>query len=218
MPSGLSSPSRRTRTPTVTANSTWRGRGTASLLASNCATPSGTRSTWATRSTVSSIYIRFWTFLWGGRYNLPLGLPISVYLTLQVNSTTSAISLASAKITVSLLIHSWTAEQAGSSEPTSNHPDSVHTLFDALLAGVWKCFHSCGCSGSGGKSGLTCRDSEAVSVTSRCHILGWMKSMFWHLCLFGSSDTKHVDCFHVRQTEKWSLCWKLKKSVLVLSN
>lgn len=56
-PSGLSSPSRRTRTPTATESSTWRGPGTASLSASSCATRSGTRSTWATRLTVSSLWI-----------------------------------------------------------------------------------------------------------------------------------------------------------------
>lgn len=53
MPFGPSSPSKLTPIPSATGSSMWRGRGTANLLASNSATPYGTRSTWATPSPVS---------------------------------------------------------------------------------------------------------------------------------------------------------------------
>lgn len=123
MPSGLSSPLRRTRTRTATASSTWRGRGIASLSASSCATRSGTRSTWATRSMVSSISHLIQEFILAWCWS------VSVYFTAQANSTTSAINRASVKITVSSSIRSWMEEQAGTSEPTSYRPDLVNTLF-----------------------------------------------------------------------------------------
>lgn len=66
--------------------------------------------------------------------------PSGLYFTSQANSTTSAISPASVRITVSSLIRSWTEEQAGSSGPTSSRPDLVNTWFHALLAGVWEMF------------------------------------------------------------------------------
>lgn len=135
-PSGLSSPSQQTRTPTATASSTWSGRGTASSSASSCATRSDTRSTWATLWPVSLVLkskphsgLHFSSYWSAG-----------LYFTAQANSTTSAISPASARTTVSSLIRSWMEEQAGSSEPTSSHPDLVNTWFHALLAGVSEIF------------------------------------------------------------------------------
>lgn len=133
------------------------------------------------------------------------------YFTLQVNSTTLAISLALARTTVSLLTRSWMAELASNSEPTSFHPNSVNTLLQTLLTGVWKCFRSCSCSGGRNKKGATCRDSVVVSVTQGCHILGRIQPMFWHLYVFWTSDTKHIYGFSFSKTEKLFRCWKLKK-------
>lgn len=119
----------------------------------------------------------------------------SFYFTFQVNSTILAISLALARTTVSLLTRSWMAELASNSEPTSFHPNSVNTLLQTLLTGVWKCFRSCSCSGGRHKKGPTCRDSVVVSVTQGCHILGRIQPMFWHLYVFWTSDTKHIYSF-----------------------
>lgn len=138
--SGPSSPSPRTRTPTATGNSSWRGRGTASMSASSCATRSGTRSTWATRSTVSPALRPSASF--GSWFDL--GAELSSFVSPpQGSSTTSGTSPASARTTVSSWIRSWTGEQAGTSEPTSSSPDWVNIWFHGLLAGVWKYCYSC---------------------------------------------------------------------------
>lgn len=62
-PSGLNFPSRRTLTLTATESSMSREPGTANLLESSCATPSGTRSTWVTPWTVS---VKVWSWVWSG--------------------------------------------------------------------------------------------------------------------------------------------------------
>lgn len=48
------------------------------------------------------------------------------------------------------------------------------------------------------------------TVTKGCHIPGRIKPMFWHLCVFWTSDTKHIYGFLFRKPEKLCQRWKWK--------
>lgn len=68
---------------------------------------------------------------------------VSGHFHVQVNFTTSEIRLATERITVSLLIHSWTDGRADNSEPTTYHTDLVisctHDRWQKTLSAEHKC-------------------------------------------------------------------------------
>lgn len=122
----------------------------------------------------------------------PVAEPFLFVFTGQVNSTTLATSLASARIIASSWILSWMEEQAGTSEQTCSHPDSVNTP-------PGRCLCSCGCS--------NCRSWMHGRASSQANGQANVGQMFnlveWLHQIQGSASLLYL----LLKTRGW--CWAL---------